>query len=181
MSIDGRKPCNVGKGQAVHVPGKWHLYHVEALPLSCPSVISSPALRPPECRAFSLIASANRQLRVRVGSRMADGSPPKEHRALGRKRALLSAVGVSADGAMTFDCTIRDLSTQGGKIRSNSVHLPDRFYLINIRDQVAYDATVAWKRNGEVGLKWNNIIPLDGSLDGRFAHLRRIWTERAPR
>ena len=33
---------------------------------------------------------------------MSDGSPPKEHRTLGRKRALLSAVGVSADGAMTF-------------------------------------------------------------------------------
>ena len=112
---------------------------------------------------------------------MADGSPPKEHRIIGRKRALLSAVRVSADGAMTFDCTIRDLSAHGSKIRSNSVHLPDRFYLINIRDQVAYDATVAWKRNGELGLKWNDIIPLDGSLHGRFEHLRRIWTDRAPR
>src|ERR1019366_8951884 len=125
----------------------------------------SPALRPPESRAFSLIATANRPLRVRVGSRMANGSPPKEHRTLGRKRTLLSAVGVSADGAMTFDCTIRDLSAQGGKIRSNSAQLPVQFYLINIRDQVAYDATVAWKRNGEVGLKWNNIIPLAENLD----------------
>jgi hypothetical protein len=112
---------------------------------------------------------------------MADGSPPKEHRTLGRKRALLSAVGVSADGTMTFDCTIRDLNAHGSKIRSNSMHLPNRFFLINIWDQVAYDATVAWKRNGALGLKWNDIIPLDGSLDGRFEHLRRIWTERAAR
>ncbi len=110
-----------------------------------------------------------------------DNPPPKEFRSLGRKRALLSAVGVSADGAMTFDCTIRDLSAGGGKIRSKGVQLPDRFYLINIRDQVAYDATVAWKRNGEVGLKWNNVIPLAGTLDVRFAHLRKIWSERAPR
>jgi hypothetical protein len=119
---------------------------------------------------------------IRAGSRMADDKPPpKEHRTLGRKRSLLSAVAVSADGAMTFDCAIRDLSARGGKIRSSSVHLPDRFYLINIRDQVAYDATIAWKRNGEAGLKWNNVIPLAGTPDGRFAHLRRIWTERAPR
>ena len=110
-----------------------------------------------------------------------DNPPPKEFRTLGRKRALLSAIGVSADGAMTFDCTIRDLSAHGGRIQSNSVHLPDRIYLINIREQFAYDATVAWKQNGEVGLKWNNIIPLAGTLGGRFAHLRRIWTERAPR
>ena len=72
---------------------------------------------------------------------MIEGSPPpKEYRTLSRKRALLSAVGVSADGALTFDCTIRDLSEHGCKIRSNSVQLPDRFYLVNIRDQVAYDA-----------------------------------------
>ena len=110
-----------------------------------------------------------------------DNPPPTEYRSLSRKRALLSAVRVSADGTMTFDCTIRDLSAHGSKIRSNSIHLPKRFYLINIRDQVAYEATVAWKRNGEVGLKWNDTIPLVGIPDARFAHLRRIWTERAPR
>ena len=76
----------------------------------------------------------------------------------------LSAVGVSVDGTITFDCTIRDLTAHGSKSLSNSVYLPDRFYLINIRDQVAYDATVSWKRNGEVGLIWNEIIPLKSSM-----------------
>ena len=112
---------------------------------------------------------------------MAEDSPPKEYRTSGRKRSLLSAVGVSADGAITFDCAIRDLSATGGKIRSNNVVLPERFYLINIRDQVAYDATVAWKRNGDAGLKWHNIIPLAQSTDKQFAHLRKLWAERAPR
>lgn len=113
---------------------------------------------------------------------MAEGnSPPKENRSLRRNRALLSAVGVSTDGALTFDFTIRDLSAHGCKIRTNSVPFPDQFYLINIRDQVAHDAIVTWKRNGEAGLKWNNVIPLVGAPDTRFEHLRRIWAERAPR
>ena len=114
--------------------------------------------------------------------KMVEGNvPPKEFRTSGRKRALLSAVGASVDGAMTFDCTIRDLSARGGKIWSNTIQLPDRFHLAIIRDQVAYDATVVWKRNGEAGLRWNNTIRLNGIRDTGFVHLRKICVERALR
>lgn len=113
---------------------------------------------------------------------MAEGnSPPKEKRRLRRNRALLSAVGVSADGTMTFDFAIRDLSANGCKIRTNGIPFPDRFYLINIRDQVAHDAIVTWKKNGEAGLQWNDVIPLVGNAGTSFEHLWRIWAERAPR
>lgn len=107
--------------------------------------------------------------------------PPKEFRAQRRRRALLSAVGVSVDGALTFDCAIRDLNAQGGKISFHGTHLPDRLYLINVKDRVAYDASVAWKRNGEAGLKWLNVISLAEATESKFAHLRKIWMERVLR
>ena len=39
--------------------------------------------------------------------------------------------------------------------------------VLNIRDQVAYDAKVVWRRNGEAGIKWGEVIPLAGSLNAR--------------
>ena len=107
--------------------------------------------------------------------------PPKEFGSLRRRRALLSAVGVSADGALTYECAIRDLNAQAGKISFHGAHLPDRFYLINVKDRVAYDASVAWKRNGAAGLKWLSVISLAEATEGKFAHLRKIWMERALR
>ena len=107
--------------------------------------------------------------------------PPKEFRTLRRRRALLSAVGVSLDGALTDECALRNVSARGGKITFLGAELPNRFYLINVKEQVAYDATTAWKRDGEAGLKWNNIISLSETAEGKFAHLRKILMERVPR
>ena len=107
--------------------------------------------------------------------------PPKEFRSLRRKRALLSAIGVSMDGTFTIECALRNISAKGGKIGFIGAELPSRFYLINVKERVAYDASTAWKRDGEAGLRWNNIISLSETAEGKFAHLRKILMERVPR
>lgn len=104
----------------------------------------------------------------------------RSFKTLRRRRALLSAVGVSLDGALTIECALRNVSARGGKITLLGAELPNRFYLINVKGQVAYDATTAWKRDGEAGLKWNNIISLSQIVEGRFSRLRKILMERVP-
>ena len=108
--------------------------------------------------------------------------PAKEHRHIRRQRSLLTGVGAYLDGTGTFDCVIRDLSDTGGRIRfSTGLAIPTAFHLVNVRDRVAYEAKVAWRKSGEAGLKWVQVVPLTGDINTRMAHLQKYLAEKSPR
>jgi hypothetical protein len=108
--------------------------------------------------------------------------PPAERRPTRRKRVLLAAMVTYADGARSFDCTIRNVSETGAQIlMGKNAQFPSEFYLINIRDRVAYDAKVMWNNGIEVGVQFKKTYPLSDITDPSMSFLKRLWLSKAAR
>ena len=99
-----------------------------------------------------------------------------------RKRVLLPGLIVHGHGAFTCDCVLRDVSPTGARIIIREhVQIPERFYLINIRDGVAHDAYRIWGKGRETGVKFESVIPLAANADPAFQRLRQLWLAKVPR
>jgi len=99
-------------------------------------------------------------------------------RAHQRARTLLAGLVCYRDYSISFDCTIRDLSEVGARLRiASSSALPSQFYLISIKAGLAYDAEIAWIQNRDIGVSWKEKISL-AAPDPRFHELRRLWMAR---
>lgn len=58
------------------------------------------------------------------------------------------------DFAFVLDCIIADMTDNGARVQIDSrAAVADEFWLVHLRDHVAYRATIAWRRHGSVGLK----------------------------
>jgi hypothetical protein len=118
---------------------------------------------------------------VDVGSGKS-GNDPKRGGA--RQRVLLTGLVASTDLSTSFRCTIRERSEAGARIKvANTQIVPPRFWLIDVSTALAHDASVAWRREPEVGVSLNPPAidlrkPSDDSLHRR---LRALWLEVAPR
>src|SRR5437870_117566 len=78
-----------------------------------------------------------------------------------RTRTLLA--GKLCYGAsLSTDCTISDLSDTGAKVRADTAAIvPTDIYLVHLREQRAFEATVVWRRaNGYLGLKFKAVHDL---------------------
>lgn len=146
-------------------------------------------LQTPERAGALLSASiaAQHQQECREGSRHMVEKPPiikpiyqPEARAHRRARTLLAGIACYRDYSISFDCMIRDLTEFGARLRIvSSATLPSRFYLINVRDGVVYDAEVAWINSKDVGVKWDHTTSLQKPSPELF-NLRRLWSARRP-
>lgn len=119
-----------------------------------------------------------------MGSGSDDKSLPPlaERRPKQRKRVLLTGIVAYGDGAYSFDCTIRNLSETGARVMvGTNTQLPQGFYLINVRDRVAYDARPVWIRGAEVGVIFEKALPLSGITDPGLAFLKQLWMAKASR
>ena len=59
-------------------------------------------------------------------------------------------------GTFTADCTIRDKSEHGAKIKAPAgLMIPDGVFLVDLLNRVAYKSKVAWRKaDGHVGLSF---------------------------
>ena len=105
--------------------------------------------------------------------------PPAERRRAPPRRVLLSGLVTYGDGAYSFDCTIRSLSKTGARVTSKQMQLPAGFFLINIRDRVAYDCAVVWSKGGEVGVTFKATVSLSALTDPALAYLKQLWLAKA--
>lgn len=111
-----------------------------------------------------------------------ENSPPPiaERRPKARKRVLLTGIIAYANGAHSFHCTIRNLSETGARLAvGGNAHFPSDFYLINIRDRVAYEVKLVWNRGAEIGVTFKSTIPLGGITDPTLAFLKQLWLTKA--
>jgi len=67
------------------------------------------------------------------------------------------------------------MSEVGARLRlGSSSTLPSHFYLISIKEGVAYEAHIAWVTGRDIGISWREKFSL-AEPNARFAHLRRLW------
>lgn len=78
----------------------------------------------------------------------------EERRAAPRQRTLKGGRIVINNGSSTFDCTIRNLSEIGARLRVTSIiGIPDTFHLA-MDDGRQFDCAVAWRTETELGVKF---------------------------
>ena len=109
-----------------------------------------------------------------------DSARPTERRPQSRKRVLLTGIIATSGGERSFDCTIRDLSETGARVlAAKGAEFPPRFYLINIRDRVAYEAELVRSDASEAGVVFKKTLPLSGLTDPALGFLKRMWMAKA--
>ena len=110
-----------------------------------------------------------------------DSDPPMaERRPKPRSRVLLSGIVVHGDGAYSFDCSFRNLSETGARVTmGKNVQFPSEFFLINVRDRVAYDCKIAWNKGGEVGVAFKATVALSAVTDPALSYLKKLWLAKA--
>jgi hypothetical protein len=77
-----------------------------------------------------------------------------EHRAAPRQRVLKGARIVINDGFSTFQCTVRNLSDTGARLKvAGIIGIPDTFDLL-LDDGRRFSCITAWKTESEIGVKF---------------------------
>lgn len=95
-----------------------------------------------------------------------------------RKRVLFNALVTTDRGASHVRCTIRDISDTGARIGiARNVELPAIVHLVDVPNQIAYEAAIVWRRAPLYGLAFIQSLPLTKSSTPLF--LRRLWFESA--
>jgi hypothetical protein len=99
-----------------------------------------------------------------------------------RNRTLLSGIVLHGPQSLTLDCTVRDLSTAGARIRlAGQVHiLPLVALLVPTLDQ-AFAASSVWRREQEFGLSFLQAIDFQAPTSDLARTVRLLWLERRRR
>jgi hypothetical protein len=85
---------------------------------------------------------------------MEEGGAMEEHRTTSRQRVLLAAK-VMLNGGGVIDCTVRDRSPAGARLKVVSVvGIPDRFDLLIGAEERPQIAEIVWRKQGEVGVRF---------------------------
>lgn len=105
-----------------------------------------------------------------------------DRRRAGRQRALLAGKLANEDATSTIDCVIRNLSADGAMIETSAPHLiPNQLHLVQIKEGVAWDASVIWRRGNRIGLSLGDRHDLRETTEKQLRALRAIWSQMALR
>lgn len=107
---------------------------------------------------------------------------PVERRRANRQRALLAGKLANEDATSSIDCVIRNLSADGAMIETTTPHLiPSHLHLVQIKEGVAWDAEVIWRRGNRIGLSLGDRHDLRENTEKQLRALRAIWSQMALR
>jgi len=77
---------------------------------------------------------------------------------------------------MWADCVIRNLSASGAKVDVAAVFaLPSRLVLADLRNGVAFDVVMKWRRGDVAGLQFQARHELRSEVEERLAGVRGVW------
>ena len=80
-----------------------------------------------------------------------------EKRVAARRKVLKAAKIVSLDLKTVLTCTIKDMSETGAKLVVEiSSAIPNVFYFYLLSDNTIRDATVVWRRSGQIGVHFTS-------------------------
>jgi PilZ domain len=100
----------------------------------------------------------------------------EEKRQSQRKRVLKPGKVVFGDFAMLYDCSVKDLSERGAKLRvEEGTRVPSEFYLYLPLLRQMYKAQVKWRRGELLGIRFEGgAIDISNHKDPRCTRLRLI-------
>jgi len=133
---------------------------------------------------LSLLDRTDSERRHLTGSENPEDLPPVvgDQRQNGRRRVLLGGVIINRTGSQTWDCTVKDMSEHGVKIRLGEGQvIPSHCIFLNLRDGIGHMATVQWMHPPFAGLKLLDSFRLDELADPALQFVRRLWVERRRR
>ena len=105
---------------------------------------------------------------------------PVERRRNQRQRALLTGKLATDQANITIDCVIRNLSPEGALVETPSPHLiPSELHLLQVREGIAWDAKVIWRRGSRVGLELLERHDLRETTARQLKALRHVWKHMA--
>jgi PilZ domain len=104
-----------------------------------------------------------------------------ERRPERRKRVLLGGIIAYAGGKHSLHCTIHDISDTGARVVVRGQKVPSDFYLIHVRDRLAYEAKVVWNEGTEVGVTFKRTFRLADIGDPALSYLVKLWLAQAAR
>jgi len=118
-----------------------------------------------------------------IGSGQSEDLPPiVDRRQSGRRRVLQGGLIISRDGMRTWDCSIKDLSERGAKIRlPDGQIIPEHCIFVNLKEGMAYQVVVRWIRDPLAGLGYLESYRLQDLSDPKLQFIRRLWQERRGR
>jgi len=117
-----------------------------------------------------------------MGNLAASSQEPEDGRRAVRHRTFLGATIVHGDDMLTVACSVRDWSESGARIEVPPLPvLPAKFWLLDRRSPVAFEARVVWRRENIIGVEFTDRRDLEGATQPRMVILRGIWMENAPR
>ncbi|MDP1632632.1 MAG: PilZ domain-containing protein [Caulobacter sp.] len=103
---------------------------------------------------------------------------PIERRSGTRQRALLSGKLANDDATTTIDCVIRNISPDGVMIETSTPHLiPGQLHLVQLKEGIAWDAEVIWRRGNRLGLTLGTRHDLRETTEKQLRALRGIWSQ----
>ena len=95
-----------------------------------------------------------------------------------RKRAPMSAKLTDLKGQFVIDCTVRDISVVGAQVVLPSGQpIPDKVFLIDLTNRIAYKSHVPWWRPQSAGLAFQETYKLDDVVPPQFSFLKEILIE----
>jgi len=107
---------------------------------------------------------------------------PDEKRVSRRGRTLLTGRIVYGDALYAADCTIRDITETGARVKVfDPMAFPNKVLLLEVRNFDAFEAEVKWRRGPEMGLSFTRKFSLDDISTFRNQQLRRIALEAKQR
>lgn len=103
---------------------------------------------------------------------------PKDPRKFARSKVSYSGKVLDTDGQAITDCVISDLSMVGARIDlSNNHPLPETVYLVDVTNEIGYEACIAWWRPKMAGLAFQAVYELGESLPERLQFLNSALIE----
>jgi len=93
-----------------------------------------------------------------------------------RKKVLLRGKLICDEPFQSIDCTISDISVSGAGIRLFALqNVPERVYLIIMRDGFAHEAEVRWRSRSNLGLLFHRSFSLDREVPTEMQFLKNLW------
>ena len=114
-----------------------------------------------------------------TSKRQLDDSAYADRRGSPRRKTRFKATIVQGAERETLDCTVRDLSETGARLRLDAPEaLPATFHLIWQADRAVFEVEAVWRSSAEMGVKFLSKHDMQGRLSSELAAVCRAYEQR---